>query len=139
LLPVVATPPLWEVVWAPNSKFVAINASDGGVVGTWDATIYELNDEGHPTDFALSDLVRKAAGTLPNCASPEDVNVAVAGWTDPGTNALVIVEVPPHSSCKNGGALMGFRVAIESHQIVERLSEMQLRQRWATLLGPRFQ
>jgi hypothetical protein len=32
-LPVLALPPLWEVVWAPDSKKVAVNFSDGGAVG----------------------------------------------------------------------------------------------------------
>lgn len=138
LLPVVATAPLWEVIWAPSAKYVAVNASDGGVVGTWDATIYDLHHEGNPAEILIGDLIRTAAGSWPNCESPEDVNVAVVGWTNQSAEALVIAEVPPHSTCVNGGALTGFRVEIKSKRIVGRLSEVQLRKRWAALLGPRF-
>lgn len=137
-LPVVALLPLWEVVWAPDSLFVAVNASDGGAVGTWDATIFNVRPTGSIATFLVSSLVRRAAHTFAKCESPEDVNVALVGWEDNGAIAHVVAEVPPHSSCKNMGSLRGYRVAVKSERILESLGESSLRKRWSAELGSRF-
>lgn len=138
VLPVVAMQPLWEVIWAPDSTHVAVNASDGGAVGTWDATIFKLRPNGSISAFLVSSLVRRAAHTFAKCDSPEDVNVAVVGWEDNVAIAHVVAEVPPHSSCKNMGSLRGYRVAVKSERILESLSESSLKNRWAAELGLRF-
>lgn len=137
-LPVVALPPLWEIIWASDSKYVAVNASDGGAVGTWDTTIFKVSNYGHVTTFPVSDLVRRAARSFAKCDSPEEVNVALVGWEEHGTVALVVAEVPPHSSCQNMGQLRGFRISVNSEKVVESLSEPVLRTRWAAQLGLRL-
>ncbi len=137
-LPVVALPPLWEVNWAPDSLFLAVNASDGGVVGTWDTTIFTLRTDGLVTAFPMSSLIRRAAHTFAKCDSPEEVNVALVAWEKTGVIAHIVAEVPPHSSCRNMGSLRGYRVEVKSERILEVLSEPNLKKRWAEELGLRF-
>jgi len=137
-LPTAAFPPLWEVVWAPDSKRVAVNFSDGGAVGTWDADIFEIDSAGHLMVFRLSERVRNAAKSFPICESPEDVNVALVGWSARGDAALLVAEVPPHSSCKNMGALRGFMVSLTSKKILEVMPESLLRRKWAKVIGERL-
>jgi hypothetical protein len=137
-LPVVALAPLWEVVWAPNSLSFAVNASDGGAVGTWDTTIFELHADGAISAFFVSSLVRRAASQFARCDSPEVLNVALVGWEGNGAIAHVVAEVPPHSSCKNMGSLQGYRIDVKSKKILGRLSDFGLRKRWRGELGSRF-
>ncbi len=138
ILPVLAMPPLWEVTWTPDSRYVAINASDGGAVGTWDATIFHIERSGKANRLGVAAIIRQASATLPKCYSQEAVNVGVVGWEHNGAIALVVAEVPPHSSCRNMGQLRGFRIALASQKIVETLSETALKKRWSTQLGPKF-
>jgi len=138
-LPILATAPLWEVIWAPNSKSFAINASDGGTVGTWDSVVYRLD---HAPPFAsldVSSLARAASADLPQCREREDLNVAVVGWAADGAEVLVVAEVPPHSSCMNMGDVVGFRISVRLGKILEQLPEQALRQQWGPVLGCRFQ
>jgi len=137
-LPVLAMSPLWEVMWAPDSRYVAINASDGGAVGTWDTTIFHIAQSGKANRIEVFAIIRRASTSLPECHSTEAVNVGVVGWEHNGAIALVVAEVPPHSSCENMGQLRGFRIALASQKIVETLSESSLRKRWSTKLGPRL-
>jgi hypothetical protein len=138
LLPVVALPPLWEVLWTPDSRYVAINWSDGGAVGTWDATIFRIARSGKAMPLAVSAIIRRASTSLAKCYAQEAANVGVVGWENNSGIALVVAEAPPHSSCKNMGQLRGFRIALASQKIVETLSESDLRKRWSTKLGPRL-
>jgi hypothetical protein len=137
-LPTAAFPPLWEVVWAPDSRKVAVNFSDGGAGGTWDADIFEMDSAGHLVVFRVSDLIRNAAKSFPICESPEDVNVALVGWSARGDAALLVAEVPPHSSCKNMGAVRGFMVSLVSKKIVQVMPESLLRRKWAKVIGERL-
>jgi hypothetical protein len=66
------------------------------------------------------------------------VNLGVATWLNGGKGVLVILEVPPHSSCRNMGALVGYEVSLADLKIVERLPEATLRARSGGSLGSRF-
>ena len=135
-VPVTVNPPLTEVVWAPGSRFFAVNASDGGLVGTWDAA---LVDSATAAIVARPlALVRKAASSLPNCEEFEQPNLAVTAWLRGGKEMLVVAEVPAHSSCRNMAAVVGFRVDATTGAIRERLSAWSLRRRWSAVLGCRF-
>lgn len=133
-----AMPPLWEVVWSPDSKRFAVNLSDGGAVGTWDADIFDIDATGHARALGISELIRHAAKALPLCLSPEHVNVAVLGWDADGDVVFLVAEVPPHSSCQNMGALQGFKVALPSKKILDVVPEPALRHRWRHLFGTRL-
>ena len=137
-LSVAAMPPLWEVLWAPDSNVVAVNFSDGGAVGTWDVDIFEVDSSNHLAAFQVSALIRNAARSLPRCEPIEDVNVALIGWSNRGDIAFLVAEVPPHSSCKNMGELQGFEVSMSSKKILKTIPESVLRNKWLSLLGDRI-
>lgn len=138
LLDIVATDPLWEVVWPRSTRYFAINASDGGAVGTWETFAFKLAGTGKLVAFPVNKLVLAAAKSVPLCDSPEDPNISTVGWSKDGNTAFVLAEVPPHSSCRNMGEIRGFEVSVKESRIVKQLSEREVRHRWFVLLGCRF-
>lgn len=136
LLAVEANRPLTEVLWSPDSRLLAVNVSDGGLVGTWEASVFDPTASA-PLEQLLVE-VRKAVADFPNCDSPEQANLAIVGWTQGGKEMLVVAEVPPHSSCKNMANIIGFRVDAANGAILERLPEALVRRHWSAVLGCRF-
>jgi hypothetical protein len=137
-LAIVATPPLWEVVWSPDSRWFAVNFSDGGVVGTWDVAIYAAGAAGKQSSLVTSASIRKSAQGVAHCESPEELNIGLVSWAAGGKAALLVAEVPSHSSCKNMGAIFGFDVSVDSGKILGRRPERTLRQTSGDILGCRF-
>ena len=135
---ILSPPSLTEVVWSPDSKAFVVNASDGGVVGTWDAYYYSLDRTGRWTSRNLANLLAPMIDNLPHCDEVEKANVGVIRWLDEGRELLVVAEAPPHSSCRNMGAIRGFRVSVSSWRVVGEISEVKLRRNWGRSLGPRF-
>lgn len=131
-------PSLMEVIWSPDSRSFAINTSDGGAVGSWIVNVYTLSASGKPEALIIDSEIGRIVETLPKCDEKEDANVGIAAWLSGGNEFLLVVEVPPHSSCRNMGALRGFRVSTVSGKIKERLSEEALRQSLGSTLGCRF-
>lgn len=43
----IALPPLFEIVWIPDSSGFALNFSDGGAVGTWSSFLYKFDQHGN--------------------------------------------------------------------------------------------
>lgn len=137
LVQLAVNPPVTEVLWSPDSRYFAVNASDGGLVGTWDATVVD-SSAAAIVDRPLIE-VKKAASSLPQCETPEQPNLAIAAWLRGGNEILVVAEVPAHSSCRNMAAVAGFRVDVATGTIRERLSASILRRRWPSVLGCRFE
>jgi hypothetical protein len=135
---ILSPPSLTEVLWSPDSKQFVVNASDGGAVGTWTAYYYWIDADGTPVSRNLVNLLAPMIEKFPDCDDAERANIGAAGWLDDGKDLLVVVEVPPHSSCRNMGAIRGFRVAVTSWRVAGEISEVKLRQDWARALGPRF-
>lgn len=133
-----AYPPLMEVLWAPDSRNFVINVSDGGLVGHWDTYLYSIDADESPVYRDIQKIVRPIADVLLQCEPKEEANLGVVSWINGGKDILIIAEVPPHSSCRNMGAIFGFRVSAKSGEIVERMSEDALRKKWAKALGCRF-
>jgi hypothetical protein len=103
-------PALTEVVWSPDGRRVALNVSDGGLVGTWDAVVLRLDDGDAPARPVLdTDAVRARVHDLPHCDGDEVANLGVVGFTGPD-QLLLAAEVPPHSSCRNLGEVRLLRV-----------------------------
>jgi hypothetical protein len=125
---------LTEVMWAPDAKHFAVNASDGGLVGSWNATVFAVR-EGRPYRLPPLREVQLAANRLARCEAPESANLGVAAWLKGGAEMLVVAQVPPHSSCRNMGELHGWRVATASGRILESLSHAAMRRRWGDALG----
>lgn len=130
--------PLMEVLWSPDSQRFALNVSDGGVVGGWFAKVYLIDESGGVNQIDIGSEVLRLANALPRCEEREDANIGVVSWLDGGKELLLVAEVPPHSSCRNMGALQGFRVSASTGVVVEHISERQLRQKWNATLGCRF-
>jgi len=121
-------------MWAPDSRHFVANASDGGVVGTWNATVFAVR-QGRAHRLAPLRDVQLAANRLARCEEPETANLGVAAWLAGGAEMLVVAQVPPHSSCRNMGQMHGYRVATGSGRILESLSHATMRKRWGRTLG----
>lgn len=135
---VLSPPASTEVLWSPDSQAFVINSSDGGLVGKWDAYLYIVEADGHVTGRTVRPLVDPLVRTWPECGSGSYANIGAAGWSVAGSELLIVAEVPPHSACRNMGAILGFRVSVRSWRVVERVPEDGLRVRLAPSLGPRF-
>lgn len=137
-LQVLPNPSLTEVLWAPDSSAFVINVSDGGLVGTWETVFYFLDETNRPIQRDIQSLVGPSANKFLLCDPDEVANIGVASWVNGSTEVLVVAEVPPHSSCRNMGSIFGYLVSVESEKVIERISEDDLRKRWANTLGCRF-
>jgi len=133
-----STPSLTEVLWSPNSAAFVINASDGGLVGTWDAHLYVISADGRPTARDVRRLIEPQAKGVAKCATEEVVNFGAATWLQEGKELLIVLEVPPHTSCRNPGALVGYRLSLSEWKVLERIPEQTLRTAWSRSLGRRF-
>ena len=125
---------LTEVSWAPDSRHVAISASDGGSVGNWSITVFSVRDRQAHRLPPYREL-HVAANRLLQCEGPESTNLGLVGWLKGGAEMLVVAQVPPHSVCRNMGSLHGLRVATASGRILESMSYASLRKRWPDWLG----
>ena len=133
-----ANPSLTEVIWSPDAAAFVVNSSEGGLVGTWGAYVRVLASDGSWAMRDVRRLIEPAAKGVVQCATDEVPNLGAAGWLEEGRELLIVLEVPPHSSCRNLGALVGFRVSRRDWSILERIPESILRAKWGALLGPRF-
>lgn len=131
-------PPLMEILWSPESKIFVINVSDGGLVGSWDAKFFSISKDDLPVFLDVLKEVRPFADKFLRCEPKQEANIGVVAWLNDDKEALIIAEVPPHSSCPNMGAIQGFRVLVESGKIIERISEPVLRKKWRHVLGCRL-
>jgi len=127
-----------EVLWSPDSNGFAINVSDGGLVGTWETHIYTIDQNGNPAPRNLQRLILPIVSKFLRCEPKEVANFGIAAWLNGSKEVLMIAEVPPHSSCRNMGTLIGFRISVLSGKIIERISERELRRKWKSFLGCRF-
>jgi hypothetical protein len=132
------TPGLAEALWSPDSKYLSITTSDGGVVGTWDVALIDVRSRGVPKVESLRSLIEKRLPNLTKCEQPEAVNIGAIGW-EPRTGYLrMIVEVPPHSSCSNMAAIKGITVDISRSSVIRVLTEDEVFRQWKKELGLRF-
>ncbi|MFZ6747154.1 hypothetical protein ACO0LC_28385 [Undibacterium sp. JH2W] len=139
ILDVIPNPALMEVLWSGDSRYFAITVSDGGLTGTWATSLYSISGDGSTALFDLQNSIEQATKIFLRCGNGEAeiANVGALAWLN--KELLVIAEVPPHSSCKNMGQILGFKVSLISQRITEVLSEKKLRAKWKKDLGCRFQ
>jgi hypothetical protein len=134
----VEPPPLTEVLWAPTSRAFVITASDGGNVGTWRAHFYFLDENNNPIPRDIRGLIGQDADAFANCQTREQVNLAAITWLKGGSELLVVAEVPPHSSCQNMGALMGFVISVKSWAVEKKLSQKDMLSKFRKRFGTRL-
>lgn len=132
------TPALTEVLWSPDSRNFVINTSEGGWVGQWNTYFYSIDQDGYPISRDLESLIRSIANNFAQCDPPEEANIGTVAWLNDGKELLFVAEVPPHSSCRNMGDTLGFRVSVQSWKVIERISEGELQKNWTTVFGCRF-
>ncbi len=135
-LGIMAQPDLTEVLWSADSRYLAINTSDGGSVGTWEAKLFAIDAQGLPAALGLQDVLMKASAKYPRCKPQEAPNLAALAWSN--EEVLLLAEVPPHSSCRNMGQITGFRFALKSKKLMAVVPEKTLRARQPAVLGCRF-
>ncbi|MFA7060097.1 MAG: hypothetical protein WC156_04690 [Pedobacter sp.] len=138
-LKVLINPPLTEVLWAPDSRGFTINVSDGGLVGTWEAHVYSIDQDGNPIPHNIRKLIFPITNKFLKCEPKEVANFGITAWLNGSKEILIVAEVPPHSSCRNMGAIIGFQISVKSGKIIERISEKELRKKWKSYLGCRFE
>ena len=125
---------LTEVMWAPDARHFVVNASDGGLVGSWNLTVFAVR-QGRAHRLPPLRDVQAAADRLTRCDTPEIANLGAAAWLKGGAEMLIVAQVPPHSSCRNMGQLHGYRVATGSGRILESYAYAAMRKRWGSALG----
>ena len=131
--------PLMEVLWSPDSRSFAVTVSDGGLVGTFETHVYQIDANGKPVYRNILRAVRPIAKKLLRCEPGDMPNIGVSAWLKGSREVLIVVEVPPHSSCRNMGDIGGFIVDVKSKKVGKRISERELRSKWAKFLGCRFE
>lgn len=124
-----------ELLWAPGSQRLAVTWSDGGAVGTWTTTIYDLTGD-RPRVLDLGLLLDGPRRRLPVCYEPEIANLGAVAWLDDGATLLLAIEAPPHSSCSNMGDVIGFRVSLDKRTVLEEIPQATLLSAWRSHLGP---
>jgi hypothetical protein len=119
------TKALMEALWSPDSRYFAINQSDGGAVGTWQVHIYEVTERSGPRLTQVEKTALARANKLPDCFEPESANLGAVAWFNGGSELLLVSQVPPHSSCTNMGDTTTFRVSMRSGHTVMDTSPMK--------------
>jgi hypothetical protein len=93
--------PLAELLWSPNSNAFFLTESDGGEVGTWNVTIYEIKGT-QVRKLFVSKHVLDSFRKRYTCTESEEPNITAVKWINGGSKVLLVAQVPPHSSCRNG-------------------------------------
>ncbi len=132
------TPALVEVLWAPNGRAFAINASDRSVLETWSPYVFHLDQASRPVAVDVRGLVLPQARELLASDERETPNIAAVSWAPGSFQLFVVAESAPHSAGRKTGELRGFRVSLEPLRIEAPLTEAELRTKWAGQLGPRL-
>lgn len=135
-LPLRYTPGLAEVVWSPDGRYLAVNASNGGAMGTWDT--YVLLSADASSAVPVRQLVEAKLGSRWGCEGREFSNIGTVGWDRKGDELLVIAEVPPRAHCADGGAYQGVRIHLGRREVTRVLTAEMVRENWWHLLGSRF-
>lgn len=133
-------PTLSEVLWSDDSSAFAITSSFGGFVGDWHVRVYMIQGN-RLTKLNVTSLAEKDAVRRYRC-DPSEPNeppeIGAVAWQEGVNRLLVVAQVPPHSSCPDMGTLFGYVVSVPNGNILRRLSEIQLRTEFGSLLGERL-
>ncbi|WP_130620894.1 hypothetical protein [Dyella amyloliquefaciens] len=127
---------LAEVSWGPDSREFAVTASDGGWVGTWAVTVYAVESTGVRKYDVSQPIAARFQARKGGC--DEIPNVAAAGWLAPDV-LLIVAEAPPHSSCKDMGAIRGYELSVRDGKIRREYNSSQLAANFGNRLGERLQ
>jgi hypothetical protein len=131
--------PKAELLWAPDSRALAVTADDGATPSAFDLSILVRRKKGR--HWRQIDLTRRVARLFaPEMRCPdadETPNVGAVGWTS-GQRLIVAAEVPPHIGCANGGHVEAYVVDVPTGEVLMRLEPRTLRRRYRAMLGTVF-
>jgi hypothetical protein len=127
---------LAEVEWSPDSRVFVVTQSNGGLVGTWSTEAYAVTPQGSVQQLDVEHAVT-ARFQFNHEVCSETPNVGSGGWLNPRV-LLVVIEVPPHSSCRDMGHLWGYEVSVIDGRILQVYDDLQLRRKYIHRLGRRF-
>ncbi len=127
-----------ELLWAPDSRALAVTADDGGATGTFDLSILVRRKKGrHWRQIDLSDRVAKVFAPEMHCDERETPNVGAVGWTS-GQRLIVAAQVPPHSSCANMGHVAAYIADVKSGDVLMKVDPRTLHRHYRRMLGTAF-
>jgi hypothetical protein len=130
--------PRAELVWAPDSRALAVTADDGGATGVFDLSILVRRKKGrHWRQIDLGARVARVFAPEMRCDERETPNVGAVGWTS-GQRLIVAAQVPPHSSCSNIGHIAAYVVDVKSGDVLMEIDERTLHRRYRRMLGTAF-
>ena len=125
----IGSPYLIEIRWSDDSRAFFVNASDGGLIGTWSTYIYVLRRTS-ALEIPIGDLI-KSNSLNSNC----HVNTASVAWLHGHRDLLILQQVPDTSNCRNMGHATGYIVSIKSRTVVKHLSPREIHEHYAQYLG----
>ncbi|MBO3276333.1 hypothetical protein [Pseudomonas schmalbachii] len=136
--PITYSPPLAQTIWNNAGNGFAINSSEGGLVGTWSTEIYVKYAKGKLINLSINDVIQPYLNSFQKCDPPELANYAAIGWSADDRVVLLIIESPPHSSCRNMGEIMGVALDTSANQVIQILPQQKLKKKWREKLGQRI-
>jgi hypothetical protein len=126
-----------ELLWAPDSRAIAVTADDGGAAGTYEASVLIKGVKGRRWRWRRVDFSQRIATLFKprmHCDDDEIPNVGAVGWTS-GKRLIAVAQVPPHSSCANMGFVAGYIVDVPSGDVLMDIDLRTLRERYGRMLG----
>lgn len=134
---VVFLPIMTEIIWSPYGGSFVVSGSDGGSVGTWGSLYYFINSDGSINSINIENIISSYLRDFPKCDDVETANFGAVRWVDKRL-LLLVVEAPPHSSCKNMGSIEGIVVDLANRRVVRKIKDANLRKKWKSMLGSHF-
>ena len=123
-----------EMLWSPDSKALAVTASDGNVAGPYLLSVVGMEKD-KVTVAILSPLVYAAYGRPYACPAPENPNVAAVHWLSDSKRLLVAAQVIPHSVCDNFATFKTFEIDLASQKIVSSFDQLESKKKFGGALG----
>jgi hypothetical protein len=121
-----------EVAWSPDSKAFFVTYSDGGNVGTYHVKVFYVT----PTGLNIIEPVPNGRTLwIPKCFDAERPNVAAIGWSKDSSRLLIVVQVPPHSSCASMGTFRSYEIALPRGTVVAKHDQIASKKIFAAGLG----
>ena len=127
-----------ELLWAPDSRAIAVTADDGGATGSFELSILVRKAKGrHWRQVALSKRVATLFAPEMRCDDEEVPNVGAVGWTS-AQRLIVAAQVPPHSRCRAIGHVAAYVVDVKSGEVLMEIDPQTLHRRYRRMLGTVF-
>lgn len=139
-----------ELLWAPDSRAIAVTAHDGtgegGAKGGAALSILVRKAKGHHwRQIGLTKRVAALFAPQMRCADADEggdsldvsPDVGAVGWTS-GQRLIVAAHVPLRSRCRNRGQIAAYIVDVPSGDVLMRIDPRTLHRRHRAMLGTMF-